>query len=67
MSVRYKFRAGLAVLALIVLVASSTRASATPTATAAATSSRPEAVGALFTLGSDGALGSHFCTATVVK
>ncbi|HZT90892.1 MAG TPA: trypsin-like serine protease [Gaiellaceae bacterium] len=66
MSGRYKVIGALAVFAAIVLAPAGVRASATANATAATASIETEAIGALFTLRPGGALGSHFCTATVI-
>jgi V8-like Glu-specific endopeptidase len=62
----YRITSALVVLTAIGLVVFGMRASAAPPTTAAAPSKQTDVVGALFTLDSDGTLGSHFCTATVV-
>ena len=51
---------------LLVLVTSTSRAAATTKMPTAVPVTPPRAVGALFSLNSNGTLGKHFCTATVV-
>jgi V8-like Glu-specific endopeptidase len=66
MPLRYRITSALVVLTATPLAVLGMTASAASPTTATTPSTRTEAVGALFTFSSDGTLGSHFCTATVV-
>jgi V8-like Glu-specific endopeptidase len=59
-------RAAVSLLLAIMVVSTTSRAATTTAMPTAAAAIPPRAVGALFTRKSGGALGTHFCTATVV-